>query len=108
MIKRVPNQKKILVKKLETNKKGILFTKLTQEAMIEAMQKLSGNTFKVYMYFVKNNNDYEFALSRVDVENKTGLKKTAYDNAIKQLIECSYLVQQKEKNNYIFYESPIK
>lgn len=74
------------------------------------MQKLNGSAFKVYMYFIKNKENHEFALSRVDVENKTGLKKTAYDSAIKQLIECGYLVQQEQeeekKNNYIFYESP--
>lgn len=58
------------------------------------------------MYFAKNQNGYEFALSSKDAEKTFGIKIKQYNNAIKELEEKGYLVITKG-NNYIFYETPV-
>ena len=74
--------------------------------MEKAAQELDAGAFKLWCYFAKNQNGYEFALSSKDAADNFGLKKKQYDNAVKELIEKSYLVVSKG-NNYVFNEIPV-
>lgn len=104
-IKTVPNQKVVKVNKEKCDKQN-LYAAINLEAMEQAAINLDAGAFKLWCYFAKNQNGYEFALSSKDAADNFGLKKKQYDNAIKELIEKNYLVVSKG-NNYIFYEIPL-
>lgn len=69
------------------------------------MIDLKGETFKLWCYLGKNQNGYEFALSKVDAMNWGMGSKSSYDRAVKELIEKGYLVETSP-NHYDFYELP--
>jgi hypothetical protein len=102
--KTVPNQKVIKVGKEKCDKQNI-YAMINIEAMNAAATDLDAGAFKLWMYFSKNQDGYEFALSRQDVEQTFGIKKRQYDGAIKELIDKHYLVQEGEgSNRYTFHE----
>lgn len=101
----VPNQKVINVNKQPADKDNI-YAVINIEAMEKAAQDLESKAgFKLWCYFAKNQNGYQFALSSKAVENQMGIKIKAYNAAIAELIEKGYLVKS-EGNNYDFYELP--
>lgn len=104
-MKTVPNQKVVKVQK-EKCGQGNLYAAINLTAMENAAQTLDAGAFKLWIYFSKNQNDYEFALSSTDAKNRFGIGKSQYDTAIKKLIEKGYLVHQ-QGNHYTFYEIPI-
>lgn len=55
------------------------------------------------MYFAKNQDTYKFALSSTDFCGWSSCSLTAYNTAIKELIDAGYLVAEGG-NNYIFYD----
>lgn len=55
------------------------------------------------MYFAKNQDTYKFALSSTDFCSWSSCSLTAYNTAIKELIDVGYLVAESG-NNYIFYD----
>lgn len=102
-IKAVPNQK--IVKINKTPVKGQLFAQFNLEAMQQAARDLDAGAFKLWCYFAKNMNDYEFALSSKDAEATMGIKIKQYNNAIAELIYKNYLVLSNPyTNQYIFYD----
>lgn len=101
-IKTVPNQKVIKVNKEICNKDN-KYAAINLEAMESAASELDAGAFKLWVYFAKNQNGYEFALSQKAVEECFGMKKKQYDNAVSQLIEKGFLVVSKG-NYYIFNE----
>jgi hypothetical protein len=69
------------------------------------MIDLKGEAFKLWCYINKNQNNYTFALSKVDAI-KWGIgSKSSYDRAVKELIEKGYLVETTP-NHFEFYELP--
>jgi hypothetical protein len=88
--KTVPNQKNVKVNKVET--KGKIFAQMEMSALEEAARNLKAGAFKLWVYFAKNQNNYEFGLSSSDVLSTFGMKKDQYDGAIKELIDKGYLV----------------
>jgi hypothetical protein len=59
------------------------------------------------VYLGKNQNNYTFALSKVDTLKWCGFSKGTYKNAFDELVEKGYLVQaNKGSNHYDFYEVP--
>lgn len=72
-----------------------------------AMRDLSGNEFKIYCYFRKNQDGYKFALSPVDACSYTGLNEKAYRSAVNALIQKGYLLRRdKPRNVFDFYIVP--
>lgn len=101
----VANQKIIGVHKEPTDKKHI-YACINAEALANAAMDLNkGSTFKLWVYFAKNQNNYKFELSAVAVQNFCGITEKTYREAVKELIAKRYLVQ-REKNYYDFYEIP--
>lgn len=103
--KTVPNQKNVKVNKVET--KGKIFAQMEMSALEEAARNLKAGAFKLWVYFAKNQNNYEFGLSSSDVLSTFGMKKDQYDGAIKELIDKGYLVQNSG-NSYTFFEVVVK
>ena len=100
----VPNQKTITIVKDKCDKQNYYAT-YNLEALQNAMLDLKGETFKLWCYLGKNQNNYEFALSKVDALNWGMGSKSSYDRAVKELIDKKYLVETSP-NHYDFYETP--
>ena len=107
-IKLVPNQKAVTVHKepCDNTCKENYYAKINLAAITQAALDLDAGAFKLWVYFAKNQPGYQFALSKVDVQESFGMKKTQYDNAIKELKEKGYLTQDKGAY-YSFYEVPV-
>lgn len=105
-IKLVPNQKLIVVNKAESNKKN-LYCILNLQALNKACYVLQSKAgLKLYLYLAKNQDKYIFALSSKDFEEWAGVAKSAYDTAVKELIDNGYLVKKAgHKQTYDFYEN---
>ena len=103
--KTVPNQKIVVVQK-ETCDKSNLYAAINLNAMNTAAIDLDAGAFKLWVYFAKNQDGYEFALSSKDAAENFGLKKKQYDKAVKELIEKGYLLLAKG-NLYFFNEIAV-
>ena len=71
------------------------------------MSSLSPNAFKMWVYLGKNQNNYTFALSRVDTLKWCGFSKNTYTTVFNELEKKGYLVKSKG-NHYDFFEIPPK
>lgn len=101
-----PNQRTITTKKEPCNKDNI-YTSINLEALKKAMNILKPTTFEMWLYLGKNQNNYTFALSKVDCLSWCNFSASTYQSAFKELIETGYLVQSKSgSNHYDFYELP--
>lgn len=69
------------------------------------MGTLSPNAFKMWVYLGKNQNDYTFALSKVDTLKWCGFSKNTYTTVFNELENKGYLVKGKG-NHYDFFEIP--
>lgn len=96
------NQKTITTKGALHNKENT-YAMLNIEAMEEAMALLKPNTYKVWCYMAKNQNNYTFALSCVDACRFCKMSKPTYLKCIQELINTGYLVNTSG-NHYDFYE----
>ena len=102
MMETVANQKTITTKGAAHDTQNI-YGKLNIEAAAEAMELLKPNTFKVWFYMAKNQNNYTFALSCVDTCKFCNISKPTYLSCIQELISVGYLVNTSG-NHYDFYE----
>lgn len=103
--KTVPNQKSVRINKEKCDKQN-LYSVINLSAMEEAARDLDAGAFKLWVYFSKNQDNYEFALSSKAVEQEFGIKIKQYNNAVKELTDKGYLVNTKG-NNYEFHENPV-
>ena len=106
------NQKTVKVVKELCNKEKI-YTAINLNALTNAGKQLSGDAFKMWVYFSKNQQGYEFELSSKHAEETFSLSKRRYDNAIKELTEGGFLVDtnidpNEVKNRWTFYEIPLE
>ena len=77
------------------------------DALRQAMSVLKGSGLKMWLYLNKNQDNYRFALSRVDCA-EWGIRKDSYYDGIKDLIANGYLRQSQPGSNlYIFYENAL-
>ena len=104
---RYPNQSKCTIHRKETPQNNFLL--LSNDSLYEAAKNLSYSTFTLYMYLVNNADKFELFLSPTDVQDKTGIKKSTYHKALKELKEKHYYIQPDPAvNNWEFYETPQK
>lgn len=94
-------EKKVVIKKTKTNKDKVYY-KASVEATKEAMRVLTKPGFYLYMYFLQNQDKYNFILRRTNALQETTLSKTSYYAAIADLIEYGYLAETED--GYTFYE----
>ena len=101
----VPNQKVVQIQKEKVGKNN-LYAVISLKGIDEAAT-LPKTAFKLWVYLVKNQDKYSFALSCKDFCRWADVSKNTYETAVKELIERSYLMQKEEGSNvYIFYEMP--
>lgn len=105
-----PNQKYVRIRKEDCDKQH-LYATINLKALEAAMRRFSGrnaNAFILWVYFARNRPNYGFALSSAAVEQATGIKRDAYNNAVKLLREGGYLkpVGNKDSRFYEFVELP--
>lgn len=101
-----PNQRTIKTKK-ETCNKDNLYTSINLAALHKAMSTLKPTTFKLWVYLGKNQNNYTFALSKVDCLAWCKFSASTYQSAFAELVKEHYLIQSKaDSNHYDFYEIP--
>ena len=98
------NQKVIIVQKSSADKNHP-YSIMSQAAVSKALL-LKGSDLKLWLYLASNQNNYTFALSRVDVCRSTGMSKPTYLKSVQSLIDLGFLVESKENSNtYYFYEA---
>lgn len=105
----VANQRTITTKKEPCSSKSAeeYYTTINLKALEIAMSSLSANAFKMWVYLGKNQNNYTFALSKVDTLKWCGFSKNTYSTVFKELESKGFLVREKENSNhYDFYELP--
>lgn len=116
--KGVPNQKafRIHKKREMENKMDIRISDLFKQDIFAASRDLKDTTFKLYMYFISNQDGFIGGLSKVDVIAQTGISESSYKRALTELTEKGYLKyngQQAEDSAgerlplYEFYGRPI-
>ena len=96
------NQKTVTTKSAKHDKENIYAT-INIEALTVAMSLLKPNTFKLWCYMAKNQNNYTFALSAVDACRFCNISKNTYHTAVQELIDNGYLVNTGG-NNFDFWE----
>ena len=116
-LKTVPNQKAYRVnKKREAkDKEDVRVSDIFKNDVLLASRELKDTTFKVYMYFIMNQEGFIGGLSRQDVINKTGVSESSYKRAIKELEDKGYFVYTNEKASgqdgnlplYNFFALPV-
>ena len=106
------NQRHIRPIKIPTDKYHAPYACFNVAAQQKARITLNGNAFKLYNYFCSYDQTYNEFISRKNIEEKTGLSRTTYSRAWKELEDHGYI--QKDPNNknkenyYIFVESGVK
>ncbi len=98
----VPNQRTVQTGQKEPCDKQHNYTVNNLEVMQEAMNALTGNEFKLWMYFAKNQAGYKVECSPVAIA-QWGIKRSTYKDAFNKLVELGYL-EEKSKSYYIFHE----
>ena len=100
-----PNQKHITSVNKEPCDKEHIYALINQDAIQYAMLNLKPSTVKVWFYFAKNQDGYEFDLSSVAVCGYCNISDKTYREAVKELTEKRFLVPVA-KNVFEFYELP--
>lgn len=102
-----PNQKEVQIGERTIRDGKHLYSMNNLDALRQAMNCLKGSGLKMWLYINKNQNNYRFALSRVDCA-EWGIRKDSYYDGIKDLIANGYLRQSQPGSNlYIFYENAL-
>lgn len=120
-IRTLPNQKVVEIGPKVACDKNNIYCKINKATMSSAMRDLkkptivngketiSKEAFALFMYFASNASEYKFALSQQAVLDDTGIKRDAYQSAVKFLIAKGYLVSKREGSNwFIFHEQPLQ
>lgn len=95
------NQLIITSKKPEKYKEGT-FGYFNFESTFSAWQELKPASFALYLYLLRDAPGFKRNLYKVDFEKITGYKKTAYYNAVQELKDKGYLIQD-EGTKWNFY-----
>lgn len=103
---RYPNQQMVYIHKKISHKKNFYFN-LDTSKTLEAMRKLTGTGFKMYIYLCQNINGHTIYFSGNDFCKATGLSSRTYILAKKELIEKHYLIL-REDGDFDFYNAPFK
>ena len=95
----VPNQKAFIVyKKREAkNKNDVRIADIFKQDIFAASRDLKDTTFKLYMYFISNQDKFIGGLSKADAIAQTGISESSYKRAIKELEEKKYFIYSGQR-----------
>ena len=100
----VPNQRTIVVHRTQCDKD---FLQIKKSTLFEAYNTLGATALFLYLYFVGNRDNYQFAFSPSAIFKATGMPESTCRDQFKKRIACKYLVPRREGSNiYDFYERP--
>ena len=103
----VANQKIVRIGKRVARDPTHLYAKINIDAMQYAYATLNRSGLGLWLYFNKNQDDYQFELSQKACA-EWGIKKDSYYNGVNELIRFGFLVPISEGSNiYTFYETPL-
>lgn len=97
-----PNQKTVIVQKTPTEAEQV-YCKFDKEGLFRAVQELTHNELKVYLYLASNKDGYRAGLSTADIAERTNANQRRVQSAVNGLIEKGYLIQL-QNNEYLFCE----
>ena len=101
-----PNQKKIRIAPRTKRNKDNLYAMMNIDALQAAVCHLKGSALKMWLYFNKNQGNFELELSQKACA-AWGIKKDSYYDGIEELINKRYLLPTHWGSNvYYFYEFP--
>ena len=100
----VPNQKLIVIHRDMPNTN---FMQIKNENWMEFNKKHGPFALQFYLYFAKNADGYNLALSKQAALKEAGIKSTTYYKYLELLINEGYLVW-RNGNTLDFYETPHK
>lgn len=100
----VANQYTVIIKKSICEKN---FLQINNQEWQDAFKVLTRSAFGLYLYLAANAQGYRLELSQATLENEIGIKKSAYSDARKELIDKGYLVDTG-KHILEFYSTPNK
>ena len=103
---KVAKQRTVTVKKEKCDKSNTYAT-INLVALEKASCDLNGVAFKLWVFFAKNQQDYEVDMWINNIEEFGIPKGGSYDRAWKELVDKGYLVQNGTKTNFTFYEIPL-
>lgn len=110
-INTVENQKTVRIgKRIKRSKESYdhYYATMNLNALQEAMSSgLTETALKLWLYFNKNQDDYEMALSQKDCA-EWGISKTSYYNAVRELIRRGYLVPLNAKESIFEFRERTK
>ena len=75
------------------------------EEIREAAKKLSPSALKLYLYFVENEDGWEFNFSPKDFQKRYDVAESTSRNAKRELIDKGYIIEEKN-NHFTFYSNP--
>lgn len=75
------------------------------EEIREAAKKLTPSGFKLYLYFVENEDGWEFNFSPKDFMRSYNVAESTFRNAKHELIDKGYIIEEKN-NHFVFYSNP--
>ena len=103
----VANQKIVRIGKRVVRDPTHLYAKINIDAMQYAYATLSRSGLGLWLYFNKNQDDYQLELSQKACA-EWGIKKDSYYSGVNELIRFGFLVPISEGSNiYTFYETPL-
>ncbi len=101
-----PNQKIIITKKTCSDEQHI-YSHDNVDAMLTAARTLPDRAFKLYVSMNLHQDGYTYGLSAVDIHSRIGFSEKKYRQAVGELIEAGYIVENPEEENlFTFYEAP--
>lgn len=110
MAKLFNNQNHIIFQSVPRNQSN-KFGTYNKDALFNAMNTLSKNALKLYIYLGSFQEIQEdFYLSKQDALSKVHMSEQAYFSAKRELKQKGYLIQNnfsEDPNAYIFIEAPL-
>lgn len=100
------NQRFVIVERQMPRDRNHIYAMMNIKALQKAMNDLKNSALKLWLYLNKNQQGFQFELSR-QAALGFGIKKDSYYSAIDELLEKKYLKIAKENSNVLlFYEMP--
>ncbi len=102
------NQKTITIHKPQIEKDATKII-LDRKVVEAAARELTGNEFKMYMYFASNSDNFDLDFSPSHFGNTYGITADTARKIVKKLEEKKYLIRRgRSENLFDFYLSPQK
>ena len=99
----VTNQKIVTINKAKSDKQNI-YGIVNVDAAQRASKALKAGGFKLWVYFNLQQDGYRFELSSKHLKDTWGIGIKQYNNAIHELIEAGYLIQNNEESNLFTFD----